>query len=203
VFHPQRVSFSSFIPSAAMPLEREVKLLLPSADDARARVQALGATPMRGRRLQEDALLDDQAGSLRARQSVLRVRNEGGKGLLTFKGPVQPGPMKLREERETIVADGDTMVGILEELGLRIWFRYEKYREEFAADDAVIAIDETPVGTYIEIEGSEAAIHRVAAALGFSPADYVTDSYRGLFLRARDAGRIGGDHMVFAASPGV
>ncbi len=186
-----------------MPLEREIKLHVASAEDARARVSTLGATPLRGRRLQEDCLLDDDDGTLRDRRSVLRVRNEGGKSLLTFKGPVQPGPMKLREERETIVSDGETLVSILEELGLRIWFRYEKYREEFAADDALIAIDETPVGVFIEIEGSEAAIHRAAAALGFTPADYITHSYRSLFLQKRDAGVISGEHMVFASSSGV
>jgi adenylate cyclase class 2 len=186
-----------------MPLEREIKLRVVSAEDARTRVLALGATPLKGRRLQEDCLLDDAAGTLRTRRSVLRVRNEGGKSLLTFKGPVQPGAMKLREERETVVADGETLVTILEEIGLRIWFRYEKYREEFAAEDAVIAIDETPVGTYVEIEGSEAAIHRAAAALGFTPADYITDSYRALFLRQREAGAIFGDHMVFTSSSGT
>jgi adenylate cyclase, class 2 len=186
-----------------MPLEREIKLRVSSAEDARARVQALGATPLRGRRLQEDCLLDDNAGSLRHRRSVLRVRSEGGKGLLTFKGPVQPGTMKLREERETVVADGDTLVTILEELGLEIWFRYEKYREEFAADDAVIAIDETPVGVFMEIEGSEAAIHRAAEAMDFTPADYITESYRALFLREREAGAISGEHMIFASDTGV
>ena len=93
---------------------------------------------------------------------MLRVRNECGRSLLTFKGPVQPGPMKLREEHETVAADGDTLLHILEELGLRVWFRYEKYREEFSAEDVVIAIDETPVGTFVEIEGGEEHIHATA-----------------------------------------
>ena len=114
---------------------------------------------------------------------MLRVRSEGGKSLLTFKGPVQPGVMKLREEHETVVADGDTLLTILHELGLRVWFRYEKYREEFAAEDVIIAIDETPVGTFVEIEGGEEHIHHTAAALGKTPADYITDSYRTLFVR--------------------
>ena len=88
---------------------------------------------------------------------------------------------------------------ILEELGLHVWFRYEKYREEFSANDVVIAIDETPVGTFVEIEGGDAAIHDTAAALGRSPADYITDSYRLLFLQHRDAFGLSGQDMVFAA----
>ena len=53
-------------------------------------------------------------------------------------------------------------------LGFRVWFRYEKYREEFAHEDVTIAIDETPVGTFVEIEGSEQGIDHMAAALARS-----------------------------------
>ena len=165
-----------------MPLEREIKLRFDSAAQARDRILSIGATPLRGRRLQEDCLLDTEQDSLYRRRCVLRVRNEGGKSLLTFKGPVQPSAMKVREEHETVVADGDALLTILQELGLHVWFRYEKYREEFAAEDVVIAIDETPVGTFVEIEGGEEHIHRTAAALGKTPDDYITDSYRMLFL---------------------
>jgi adenylate cyclase class 2 len=185
-----------------MPLEREIKLRFPSPDEARARVLSLGATPLKGRRLQEDCLLDDEHETLKERRTILRLRNEGGKGLLTFKGPPQPGPMKLREEHETVVADGDTLLTILGELGLRVWFRYEKYREEFSAEDVVIAIDETPVGTFVEIEGSEDHIHAVARKLGRTPADYITDSYRALFLQLRDANGLVGNDMVFGAPAG-
>jgi adenylate cyclase class 2 len=180
-------------------LEREIKLRFDSADEARAKILALGATPLHGRRLQEDCLLDADDELLRRQRSVLRVRNEGGKSLLTFKGPVQPGSMKLREECETVVADGDMLLTILQLLGFHVWFRYEKYREEFSAHDVVIAIDETPVGTFVEIEGGEAAIHQMAAGLGRTPADYITDSYRFLFLQHRDTYGLTGQDMVFAA----
>lgn len=182
-----------------MALEREIKLRFESADEARARVLSIGATPLRGRRLQEDCLLDTADDQLYRRRCVLRVRNEGGKSLMTFKGPVQPGSMKLREEHETIASDGDTLLLILQELGLRVWFRYEKYREEFSAEDVIIAIDETPVGTFVEIEGGEEHIHQTAAALGKTPDDYILDSYRTLFLQHRSARGLSGKHMVFAA----
>ncbi len=166
-----------------MAVEREIKIRFESAPLARERIAAIGATPLRGRRLQEDCLLDAIDDGLYRRRCVLRVRNDSGKSYLTFKGPIQAGAMKVREEHETLVADGDTLLAILHELGLRVWFRYEKYREEFSAEDVVIAIDETPVGTFVEIEGGEEYIHRTATALGKGPADYITDSYRTLFVR--------------------
>ena len=182
-----------------MAIEREIKLKFDDPAEARRRVLALGATPLRGRRLQEDALVDGPDDRLYRRRCVLRVRTESGKSLLTFKGPVLPGLMKVREEYETIVADGDMLLTILQELGLRVWFRYEKYREEFVAEDIVIAIDETPVGTFVEIEGGEEHIHRTAAALGKTPQDYITDSYRTLFAEYCRTHGIEPTNMLFAA----
>jgi adenylate cyclase class 2 len=185
-----------------MPLEREIKLRFDSADEARARILALGATPLHGRRLQEDALLDTEDELLRRQRSTLRVRSEGGKSLLTFKGPVLPGRIKVREEHETVVADGAALLSILESLGLHVWFRYEKYREEFSADDVVIAVDETPVGVFVEIEGGEDAINGIACGLGKLPCDYITDSYRFLYLQHRDANGLAGHDMIFAGRAG-
>jgi len=165
----------------AATLEREIKLRFDSADAARAAVLATGATPLHGRRLQEDCLLDTPDEMLRRRRSALRVRMESGKSLVTFKGPVQPSTMKLREELETIVGDGVLLLRMLEELGFRVWFRYQKYREEFSYDDVIVAIDETPVGTFVEIEGGDRGIDEMAQALGRGPGDYVIESYRGLF----------------------
>ena len=122
---------------------------------------------------------------------------ESGKGLLTFKGPVQPSIEKVRPEIETVVGDGPLLVRILEELGFHVWFRYQKYREEFALDDVIVAVDETPVGTFVEIEGGDRGITGMAVALGRTPADYVLDSYRGLFIdHCRRAGQPP-THMLF------
>jgi adenylate cyclase, class 2 len=177
-------------------IEREVKLRFDSPEEARAAIVAAGATPLRCRRLQEDVLLDTEDESLRRRRCVLRIRTEAGKSLLTFKGPVQPGLMKVRDESETVVADGEVLRHVLEELGLHVWFRYEKYREEYAAEDVTVALDETPVGTFVEIEGGEQGILSMTTALGRTPADFILDSYRGLFIKHRE--KFGLDvHMVF------
>jgi len=179
-------------------IEREIKLLFQSVPEARAAIVASGAAPLRCRRLQEDALFDTDDESLRRRGCALRVRNDLGRSLLTFKGPVQRGSMHIREEHETVISDGDVLTHVLESLGLHVWFRYQKFREEFAAEDATIALDETPIGTYVEIEGGERAIMSMACALGRSPDDFILDSYRGLFLARRTQFGLSGANMMFA-----
>src|SRR5262245_47006021 len=178
-------------------LEREIKLRFPSVEEARQAILGMGATPLLGRRLQEDSLLDTEDEQLRRSRCVLRIRVENGKSRITFKGPVQPSAMKLREEQETVVGDGEVLLRVFEELGLHVWFRYEKYREEFALEDVIAAIDETPVGVFVEIEGSERGIADMATALGRAEPDYILDSYRALFLQHREEHGLTGADMVF------
>ena len=179
------------------PIEREVKLRFDDPQSARAAIVACGATPLRRRRLQADALLDAEDESLMRRGCTLRIRTEPGASVLTFKGPRQPGTMKIREEHEAVVADGEALRRIVEQLGFRVCFRYEKYREEFSAPDVTIALDETPVGTFVEIEGSEPGILAVTHALGRTSADFVLDSYHALFVQHREACGLTGSDMVF------
>ena len=180
------------------PLEREIKLRFESPEAARAAVATTGAVPLRPRRLQSDVLFDSEQRVLSARSQVLRVRIEAGHSYVTFKSPAEHPTLKLREELETGVEDGERMVTIFLRSGFRIWFRYQKYREEFALDDVVIAVDETPVGTFVEIEGSDRGIVAAAEALGRGPADYVIESYRALFVRHCNERGIPVGDMVFA-----
>jgi adenylate cyclase class 2 len=128
---------------------------------------------------------------------VLRIRIEQGKSLLTFKGPVQPSPMKLREEIETVAGDGETLLHLFEELGYTVWFRYQKYREEYAWGDVILALDETPIGTFVEIEGGEDGIMEMTALLGRGLADYIIDSYRTLFWEHRQEHGLAANDMLF------
>lgn len=123
-----------------------------------------------------------------------RARQNSQAALLTFKGPVRAERSskprggrryKIREEREVRVADAALLVGILEALGLRPSFRYEKYRSTYRLPGlagVTLDLDETPIGDFLEAEGNRAAIDRAAALLGYLPADYITKSYGRLFL---------------------
>ncbi len=178
----------------ARHVEREVKLVFGSAKAARTAVAGLGAAPHRARRRQDDRLFDTPDGRLGAARSTLRVRIEspaadrglaaapvGSVASITFKGPPQPDVMKVRDEVEADVADGAALVDILMLAGFTVAWRYQKYREEFERDGTIIAIDETPCGVFVELEGEEADVTALAEALGRTVDDYIALSYRSLW----------------------
>ena len=183
-----------------MSFEREIKLRFGSPEEARAAIRALGATPLRARRLQDDRLVDWPDRRLGRERCTLRVRDEDGAVRLTFKGPPQASVMKVREELETTVGDSSLTLTLLARLGLEVWFRSQKYREEYSRPGVVIAIDETPMGTFVELEGDEAGIVETAQTLDRTPDDYVTDSYGGLFRRELETRGLPFTDMVFETS---
>jgi adenylate cyclase, class 2 len=170
-------------------LENETKLRVAGPEPARAALARLGATCVRPRCLEDNLLLDDAAGSLAASGSLLRLRRTPGKSVLTFKGPrsVASG-VKSREELEVSLSDPDAAETIFARLGFRGVFRYQKYRETYHWQDVEIVVDETPIGTFLEIEGPPEAIHATAAALGHRPDEFITDSYAGLYFAAGGTG---------------
>ncbi len=175
------------------PRETEIKLRLASVEAARDTLRRIGARLVRERHFEDNLLFDDARGSLRARGTVLRLRRTPHGAVLTFKGPREfEDGVKSRVERETAVGDADEVRAILLNLGYRPLFRYQKHRETWAHRGQEIEVDETPIGAFLEIEGDADGIHAVARELGFSPSDYVTESYVGLFF----AGGGEGD-MVF------
>lgn len=134
-------------------------------------------------------LYDDASGSLRRAGVLLRLRRAAGRAVVTYKGKVaERADVKAREELEVEVSDADAFEAILAAIGLLPCFRYQKYRETYGHGNAEIVIDETPVGTFLEIEADPAEIHALAQALGFSREDYVLDSYVALFLAGGGTG---------------
>ena len=113
------------------------------------------------------------------------------------RGRCLSGPIKSREEIETTVGDPDVAERVVTSLGYHRRFRAQKYREEYRVGDAHVAVDETPMGVFVEIEATPETIDGVASALGRSPADYRLESYPALWAAwCRAHGRAFGD-MLF------
>ena len=170
-------------------VEREIKLRAEGPDAARDALRRLGARLIRPRHLEDNVLLDDEARRLRDAGTLLRIRRTPDGARLTFKAArMDSGEVKARHEIEVTVGEPDALQSLLAALGLRPVFRYQKYRETYSWKDVEIVVDETPIGTFLEVEGPVEGIRAAAAALGYSAGDYITDSYASLFFAAGGRG---------------
>jgi adenylate cyclase class 2 len=169
--------------------EAEIKLRVADRAAAVAALQAMGAVVAEPRHFEDNVLLDTRERALAASDRLLRMRRTTAACVLTFKGPraIVEG-VKQRPEHEVTVPDAPALERVLAGLGYQPVFRYQKYREAWAWEDVEIVLDDTPVGTFLEIEGPLATIHRAARALGRGPEDYITDSYVALFFAAGGTG---------------
>ena len=199
-----------------MATEIEIKLTIrdgKALQRALNRLRAKPANPKAPRVHEMNLIFDTPDGGLAKHGQLLRIRTEapasakkGARGkvarrtVLTFKSPPEELAIgdvghvgdrrhKVREEIETELTDGATMQRIFEGLGLRGWFRYEKYRTTYVlpgrhawAKGLLIEVDETPIGTFVELEGAAAAIDQAAKELGYSPKEYVLKNYLVLYV---------------------
>ena len=194
--------------SPGRPGVNEVEIKLPVADLARVRekLRASGARLVSPLHFESNDLYDDDEGTLAKAGCVLRIRRTSADAgaILTFKGPARfHAGTKTREERETEVSNPSELERILKALGRRPRFRYEKRREEWSLDECVIALDETPIGSFVEVEGDPAAIRRVVHELAFDASESLPYSYPELYARRRREDRSLPPDMVFASTAGL
>jgi adenylate cyclase, class 2 len=180
-------------------IETEIKLRVSGAAAARALLEKHGYRLIRPRILESNTLYDTPDYALRQRGELLRVRRAGDGGIVTFKAPEPPGRHKRRLELETQVGDAAVIETILERVGLAVSFRYEKYRAEYqlGSEEGVVTIDETPIGEFLELEGSPEWIDATARELGFSESGYILSSYGALYLEHCRRNKIEPGDMVF------
>jgi adenylate cyclase class 2 len=203
-----------------MSKEREIKLRIADLPGLRRALAKLGARVVKARVHERNVLFDTPQRILAKREELLRIRTEGSaahgrKGLarclLTFKGPVlaagsagKSDRHKVREEIELEISDAMAMARICEGLEFCAWFQYEKFRTTFHlpaskawAGKLLIELDETPIGTFLELEGPAKGIDRAAQALGFDKKDYILANYMVLYREfSRSRGEEPGD-MLF------
>ena len=146
-----------------------------------------------------NTLYDLPGEKLRKRGDLLRLRQYGEKWTLTHKAKGTAGRHKVRVEHETRVEDGKQMDEILRALGFAPVFRYEKYRAEWSDGKGHVVVDRTPIGALGEIEGPARWIDRTARLLGISRADYITETYAGLFFEWKRRTGSSAREMTFRA----
>jgi predicted adenylyl cyclase CyaB len=180
-------------------LEQEVKFRLSSWDEGIRRIEAAGGTPTRTRHFESNHLFDYTDARIGKRDSALRLRFVGDDAWLTYKGPNHgSGKIKQRRESETFLGDGRAMEAILESLGLEVRFRYEKYRASFHLGGAEVSCDETPIGAFLEIEGSPEVIAATAGKLSLDMREAMSLSYPRLYQLHRAENPRAPEFMVFA-----
>ncbi len=184
-----------------MKFEIEIKLRLPGKlGKIRSTLHSAGFRLLKPRLHEFNILFDNSKRSLRHHGKLLRLRRAGLHRFLTYKGPSEPSRYKKRQEIEIDLHNGEGLDEIFTHLGYRPVFRYEKFRTEYAKPrvEGKIMLDETPIGNYLEIEGSPRWIDRTARALGFKKADYITRSYGYLYLAYCRERRVAPKDMLFS-----
>ena len=185
-----------------MKFEIEIKLRLNgNLTKIRSLLRELGFRVAKSRVHESNVLLDTSNRSLRSHGKLIRVRRVGGRSVLTYKGPSELGKYKKRHEIEVALPDAFSVEQILNEIGYHPIFRYEKFRTEYSKSPGLgkVLLDETPIGNYLEIEGSPRWIDSTARLLGFSTSDYITRSYGFLYLAYCRERRVSPSDMLFSA----
>lgn len=166
-----------------MNIETEIKIKIEDTTDFCRQLDALNPRTLSARHFEDNYLLDFPDQQLQSGRCLLRIRFAGGQSYLTFKGPPrEDGVFKTREELETGVEDGAILLQVLERIGMRVGFQYQKYRREFLLDGVHVAVDETPIGNYAEFEGSEERIRSLARRMGIAESRFLRVSYYSLYL---------------------
>jgi len=147
----------------------------------------------------EDNIVLDRRGELRTKGALLRVRKFGKYAIATYKGPMSmEGGIKKREEVQTGVESFELAIELLDALGFKPVFRYQKFREVWRVKDVEIVLDRTPIGEYFEIEGPIDVIRSVANDLGMNMDQAIRQTYADLYRLARRTRSDLPENMVFA-----
>lgn len=186
-------------------VETEVKFRVADGQTLERELSALGFRQITPRTFEKNVLFDTPERTLRAQQSILRIRQYGERWVVTHKSlPNDNDPAerhKRRIETETEVEDGEAMSVVFSQLGYKPAFTYEKWRTEYADATGHCVIDETPIGLFAELEGPAEWIDSISHHLGLHPSELLTLSYGRLFEEWRASTGSTANDLTFAAIP--
>lgn len=122
------------------------------------------------------AFLDYPDNRIHLRKDVLRLRKESGATELTYKKVRFEKAVKVAEETTVQISSLEDAMLILQNLGLTIKENMEKHRTSLKIGEVRVDIDQyfgdyAFIPEFLEIEGPESAIGKVATSLGFQEND--------------------------------
>jgi adenylate cyclase class 2 len=167
--------------SSPANIEIEVKFFLQDRNVMRRKILAIGATGT-GRVFESNVRFDDPTAKLKNSGSMLRLRNDG-RITLTYKARSNQADnqFKVHRELEVEVEDDVAMEKILKALGFRRQQIYEKRRETFRTEGALLCLDQMPFGDFLEIEGPKAQIRLIAGRLELDWKRRILNNYLEIF----------------------
>ena len=181
-----------------MPQEIEVKFPLQDRSELLRKLQNIGGQQLYAETFEDNIVLD-RRGELRTKGALLRARKFGKYALITYKGPMSiEGGIKSREEVQTGVESFELAIELLDALGFKPVFRYQKFREVWRVKEVEVVLDRTPIGEYFEIEGPVDVIRSVTAQLGMNLDHAIRQTYADLYRQARRTRSDLPENMVFA-----
>lgn len=168
-----------------MPAEVELKYQVTGFGIIRETLLEAGATVVHEEALEKNLVLDTIDGKIGKAGKLLRIRQYGDGVFVTFKEPVQPGPMKSRIENELKVDKSfNETLELFERIGCFSVYSYEKTREIWVCNDSFVCLDSLYFGMFVEIEAdSREKVAATADLLGFDPEKGLRQSYSSLEKR--------------------
>jgi adenylate cyclase, class 2 len=181
-------------------MAQEIEVKFPLRDRAALirKLQDIGASRLYPETFEDNIVLD-RRGELKTKGALLRVRKFGKYSLVTYKGPMSiDGGVKSREEVQTGVESFELAIELLDALGFKPVFRYQKFREVWRIQEVEVVLDRTPIGEYFEIEGPMDLIRTISGELGMNMDQAIRQSYADLYRQARRTRSDLPENMVFA-----
>jgi len=182
-------------------IETEIKFRVGEVAELEAKLSSIGFRCITPRSFESNTLYDTPDRKLRLKRELVRIRRYDGRWLLTHKRIPDSGigedRHKHRVETETELSDGAALAQVFASIGFVPVFRYEKWRTEWDDDTGHCVVDETPIGTFAELEGPPEWIDRIASELGVSQQDQMTLSYGRLFEQWREQTGSSAEDLTF------
>lgn len=135
-----------------MPMEIEAKAYADNLEDIEEKILTLGAK-LTWQGEQIDTYYNHPSREFETSDEALRVRKEGEKVILTYKGPKIDKLTKTREEIKVNVENMPSIKEILMKLGFKEVGVVKKHRKKYILDKFKVCLDDVDnLGKFAEIE---------------------------------------------------